>query len=380
MKKVIVLGGGLVGGVMARDIAKDPRLQVTVADRDEALLQRLAARAKVTTVCADLADLARVKELAAGHDLVLGAVPGFLGFGVLRAVIEARHPIVDISFMPENALELDGRARDAGVPAVFDCGVAPGMSNLLVGRAASLLDEVDAALILVGGLPVQRHWPYEYAAVFSPIDVIEEYTRTARYVEHGVLVERPALSDAELVDFPGLGTLEAFNTDGLRSLMYTIKAPNLKEKTLRWPGHIDKMRLLRDTGFFSQDPIDVDGVMVRPLDVTARLMFPLWKLREDQEELTVMRVQVDGRKGQEKRRYTYDLLDRTDPDTGETSMARTTAFPATAVARLMLEGGFSEPGVHAPEALGQDAAIYERIMKELREHKVIFTERVENLA
>ncbi|MBI5477702.1 MAG: saccharopine dehydrogenase NADP-binding domain-containing protein [Deltaproteobacteria bacterium] len=379
MKKVVVLGGGLVGGVMARDIAVDPQLQVTVVDRDEALLARLRERAKVATERADFADLGRVQALVQAHDLVLGAVPGFLGFRVLQAIIQARRPVVDISFMPENALDLDGLARERGVPAVFDCGVAPGMSNVLVGHAATLLEEVDTALILVGGLPMQRHWPYEYAAVFSPLDVIEEYTRPARYVEHGVLVERPALTDPELVEFPGLGSLEAFNTDGLRSLMYTIKAPNLKEKTLRWPGHIDKMRLLHDTGFFSKEPIEVAGATVRPLDVTARLMFPLWQLQEGQEELTVMRVQVDGRAGGKRVRRTWDLLDRTDRVTGEMSMARTTGFPATAMARLMLAGGFARPGVHAPEVLGQDQAIFDHLMRSLRERRVTFTERVEDL-
>ena len=380
MKKVVVLGGGLVGGVMARDLAADAGLKVTVVDRDEALLARLKERIPVATERADFSDLGRVHALAEAHDLVVGAVPGFLGFRVLRTLIQARRPVVDISFMPENALDLDGLARERGVPAVFDCGVAPGMSNVLVGRAATLLEEVETALILVGGLPVQRHWPYEYAAVFSPIDVIEEYTRTARYVEHGVLVERPALSDPELVDFPGLGSLEAFNTDGLRSLAYTIKAPNLKEKTLRWPGHIDKMRLLRDTGFFGKEPIDVGGVKVRPLDVTARLMFPLWKLKEGQEELTVMRVQVEGKAGGKRLRRTWDLLDRTDRTTGEMSMARTTGFPATAMARLLLAGGFSRPGVHAPEVLGQDQAIFDHLMASLRERRVTFTERVEPLA
>jgi len=380
MKKVVVLGGGLVGGVMARDLAADPELKVTVVDRDEAVLARLKERLKVATERADFADLGRVHALAEAHDLVVGAVPGFLGFRVLRAIIQARRPVVDISFMPENALDLDGLARERGVPAVFDCGVAPGMSNVLVGHAETLLDEVDTALILVGGLPVQRHWPYEYAAVFSPIDVLEEYTRPARYVEHGVLVERPALTDPELVDFPGLGTLESFNTDGLRSLMYTIKAPNLKEKTLRWPGHIDKMRLLRDTGFFGKEPVEVGGVKVRPIDLTARIMFPLWKLRDDMEELTVMRVQVDGRVGGRKRRHTYDLLDRTCRETGEMSMARTTGFPATAMARLILAGGLTTPGVHAPEVLGQDRAIYDHLMAALRERQVTFTERVEDVA
>jgi saccharopine dehydrogenase-like NADP-dependent oxidoreductase len=379
MKKVVVLGGGLVGGVIARDIAEDPALKVTVVDRDEQVLARLRQRAKVETRRADLADSAAVTALAAEHDFVIGCAPGFLGLGVLRAVIEAGRDCVDISFMPEDARVLDGRAREKGVTVVVDCGVAPGMSNMLLGHAEAELGALTRGLILVGGLPVQRRWPWEYGAVFSPIDVIEEYTRVARYVEHGQLVEREALTDPELHYFPGLGTLESFNTDGLRSLMDTIKAPDLKEKTMRWPGHIEKIRVLRETGFFSQTPIEVGGVSVRPLDVTAKLLFPMWKLREGEDELTVMRVEAEGLKGQAKVRYTYDLLDRTDPVTHEMSMARTTGFPATAMARLILGGQLKRPGVTPPEMLGRERPIYDAIMAALRQRNVIFTERVEEL-
>jgi saccharopine dehydrogenase-like NADP-dependent oxidoreductase len=379
MKKVIVLGGGLVGGVIARDLADDPTLQVTVVDRDEGVLARLKQRANVATQRADLADPAAVTALAAAHDFVLGCAPGFLGLAVLRAVIEAGRDCVDISFMPEDARELDDLARQRGVTVVVDCGVAPGMSNLLLGHVEAELGALTRGLILVGGLPVQRRWPWEYGAVFSPIDVIEEYTRVARFVEHGVVVEREALSDPELHYFPGLGTLESFNTDGLRSLMDTIKAPDLKEKTMRWPGHIEKIRVLRETGFFRQDPIDVGGVKVRPLDLTAKLLFPMWQLRAGEEELTVMRVEAEGLRAGKKVRYTYDLLDRTDPARGEMSMARTTGFPATAMARLVLGGTVTRPGVHPPEVLGREPPIYDAIMAALRVRRVVFTETIEEL-
>jgi saccharopine dehydrogenase-like NADP-dependent oxidoreductase len=379
MKKVIVLGGGLVGGVIARDIAEDRELAVTVVDRDEEVLAGLKRRAKVATRRADLSDAAAVTALAAEHDLVLGCAPGFLGYRVLRAVIEAGRPCVDISFMPEDARALDALAREKRVTVVVDCGVAPGMSNLLLGHAEAELGGLTRGLILVGGLPVQRRWPWEYGAVFSPIDVIEEYTRTARFVEHGVVVEREALSDPEYHEFPGLGTLESFNTDGLRSLMDTIKAPDLKEKTLRWPGHIEKIRVLRATGFFGQDPIDVGGVKVRPLDVTAKLLFPMWKLHEGEDELTIMRVEADGRRGDTKVRLSYDLLDRTDHARHEQSMSRTTGFPATAMARLVLSGALERPGVHPPEVLGRERWIYDAMMKALRERNVNFIERVEEL-
>ncbi len=247
--KVVVLGAGLVGGPMARDLAADPRFEVTVADRDEQALARLAGP-RLATIRRDLADPNVVTELVRGFDFVVGAVPGFLGFQTLRAVLEAGRHVVDIAFFPEDAMQLDDLARSRGVTAIVDCGVMPGMGGALVARAARRLDEVDSALIQVGGLPEVRQWPWEYRAVFSPIDVIEEYTRPARYRENGELVVAPALANPTLVDFPGVGTLEAFDTDGLRTLLDTIPARNLRERTLRYPGHIEKIRLLRECGFF----------------------------------------------------------------------------------------------------------------------------------
>ena len=210
-------------------------------------------------------------------------------------------------------------------------------------------------LIYVGGLPEVREWPYDYKAVFSPADVIEEYVRPARYVENGRLVVRPALSDAELINFPGVGTLEAFNTDGLRTLTRTIAAPDMKEKTLRYPGHIEKMAVLRETGFFSQEEIEVGGARVRPLDVTAKLLFPKWKMGPADRDITVMKIVVEGRKDGRDRRYTYDLLDRFDETTGVHSMARTTGYTATVAARMLARGlyrrqGRLRPGVDRPPA------------------------------
>ncbi|MGC4113304.1 MAG: saccharopine dehydrogenase C-terminal domain-containing protein [Myxococcales bacterium] len=377
MKKIVVFGGGLVGGVMARDLSSDSNFKVTVVDRDEGVLASLKARMPIETRKADLSDLKAVGELAAAHDFVVGAAPGFMGFRVLKTVLEAGRNCVDISFMPEDATELDKLAKDKGLTAVVDCGVAPGMSNLLTAKIEADFDTMEQGLIMVGGLPVTRRFPWEYAAVFSPIDVIEEYTRIARYKEHGQVVEREALSDPEFVNLPGVGTMESFNTDGLRSLLRTIKCPNLKEKTLRWPGHIEKIRVLRETGFFSQEPIEVGGARIRPIDLTAKLMFPMWKLKENEEELTVMRVEGTGHKNGKKKRIVWDLLDKTNPKTRETSMARTTGFPATSMARYLMAGKLNKPGVHPPEVFGRDQAVINHLMTEQRERGVVYTETVE---
>lgn len=376
--KIVVLGAGLVGGPMAKDLAGDGDHQVMVADINESALAALAAQTPVDTVRADLGDTRALRRVIAAADVVINAVPGFMGFATLQTIIEAGKNVVDIAFFPEDPFALDGLAKKHDVTAVVDCGVAPGMSNMLVAHCHGRLDRTDTARIYVGGLPEIRQWPYEYKAVFSPVDVIEEYVRPAYYVENKALVQRPALSDAEYIDFPGLGTLEAFNTDGLRTLTKTLAIPNMKEKTLRYPGHIEKIAILRESGFFSTDPIDVDGVPVRPLDLTAKLLFPMWQLKPGEVDITVMKIVVEGEKAGERTRITWNLDDRYDPATGVHAMARTTGYTATVVARLIGQGGFTQKGIVAPEHIGADATCMAAILEGLAARGVMYRESVEN--
>ncbi|MDP2363983.1 MAG: saccharopine dehydrogenase C-terminal domain-containing protein, partial [Ignavibacteria bacterium] len=250
---VLVLGCGLVGRPMAIDLANDKSFNVGVADISKKNLDRIPSELPIKKVETDISNPDQLKSLLNDFDIVLNAVPGFMGFNTLKEIIKAKKNVVDIAFFPENPFELDELAKQNDVTAVVDCGVAPGMSNLLCGYVDKILDKTETILIYVGGLPVVREYPYEYKAGFSPIDVIEEYTRPARYIENGKLVIRQALSDPEFINFPEIGTLEAFNSDGLRTLADTLTAPNMKEKTLRYPGHIEKMQVFRESGFFSQD-------------------------------------------------------------------------------------------------------------------------------
>ena len=372
MLHVVVLGAGRVGGAMALDLASEFR--VTVADRSEAALARMAARG-LAVRSADLAASEGVKAAVADADLVVGAVPGFMGFATAQAVLEAGKALVDISFFNEDCFRLDALAQAQGVTAIVDCGIAPGCHNIILGDLARQWDKVTSFECLVGGLPVVRSWPYEYQAGFSPIDVIEEYTRPSRYVKDGRIVTFPALSEPELIEFDGLGTLESFNTDGLRSILHTYpEIPNMKEKTLRYPGHIEKMRMLRESGFFGKDPIQVGGVSVSPLDLTTALLFPLWQMHEGDEDFTVMRVTVAGEAGGQPVRKVFSLLDRYDRTTGTTSMARTTGYTCTAAVRLLASGGFTRKGISPPEFLGQEPGAWDFIRADMAKHNVIFTE------
>lgn len=377
--KIIVLGAGLVGGPLARDLAADPEFQVAAADCDPETLQMLQAWGPIEPVLTDLADPANVSALVRDYELVIDAVPGSMGYQTLEAVIRAGRNVVDIAFFAEDPFGLDELARQHDVTAVMDCGVFPGMGSALIGRVARKLDTVSSVVVYVGGLPEVRRRPWEYRSVFSPRDVIEEYTRPARYVLNGQPVVRPALSEVELLDFEGIGTLEAFNTDGLRTLVQTIGAPNMKEKTLRYPGHAEKMGLLRECGFFSAEEIDVAGQDVRPVDLTAKLLFPMWQAADDEGDLTVMQIRIEGTRNQQRLRYVYDLFDRFDHENQVSSMARTTGYTATMAARLIRDGLYTRKGISPPEYLGQEFGCVDYLLRGLEARGVFYREQVEVL-
>jgi saccharopine dehydrogenase-like NADP-dependent oxidoreductase len=372
MKNVIVIGAGMVGSAMAIDLLKTHK--VTVADYNKSVLEEIKSHhPEIHTLELNVKETSRLAEVISGYDIVISAVPGFLGYETLKTIIERGRNVVDISFFPENALELDTLAKSKNVTAVVDCGVAPGMDNLILGYYNEKLT-IDSFECYVGGLPKLRKWPFNYKAPFSPIDVIEEYTRPARYVENGQTIIKPAMSDLEHMEFLKVGTLEAFNTDGLRSLIYTMgHIPNMIEKTLRYPGHIEKIQALKDTGFLSKEPIIFNDNPVIPFEFTSRILFNEWKLDAGEEELTVMKVRIKGEKDGVKKEIVYDLYDEYDISTGITSMARTTGYTATAVANLILEDKFSGRGVFPPELIGKFEHCFDYIMKYLSERKVKYT-------
>lgn len=378
--RIVVLGCGLVGHAMVADLAAEPRFEVTAVDRDGARLGRVQALPGVRVHTADLSDPRELARAVADADLVVGAVPGFMGYETVRRVIALGKPVVDICFFPEDPFGLDELAREQGVPAFVDCGVAPGCSNLLAGWATTRLDEVERFVCYVGGLPVVRSWPWEYKAPFSPADVLEEYTRPARFVEHGVPVTKPALTDPEPVEIEGVGTLEAFNTDGLRTLLRTLSIPFMVEKTMRYPGYLDKIRLLRDSGFFASDPVRIGDIEVSPLALTSRLLFPLWQLGPDDEDVTVMRVAAEGRRQGMRVRLEWELSDRYDRTTGTASMARTTGYTCTAVVRMWADGHLPQTGVIPLELLGQKPGLAAMLLADLATRNVRFLEREQILS
>jgi saccharopine dehydrogenase-like NADP-dependent oxidoreductase len=367
--KIAVLGSGMVGRTIAIDLAQQH--EVTSFDASEYALEILKSKSNnIKTVRTDLMEHNNYPNLLQDFDLVVTAVPGFMGFNTLKAVIEAGKNVVDISFFPEDALQLDAFAKQKNVTAITDCGVAPGVSNLVIGYYNTIM-QIDSFECYVGGLPKTRKKPFEYKAPFSPIDVIEEYTRPARLKENGQIVVKPAMTEVELMDFEEVGTLECFNTDGLRSILYTMPhVPNLKEKTLRYPGHAELIIALQRSGFFSEETIQYKGAAIKPLDYTSAILLNEWKLGQEEEEFTVMKVIVKGKMNGADKTVEYSMLDRFDTGTKTSSMSRTTGYTCTAAANAFAEGLFAEKGVFPPELVGKHKNVFDYIINYLKERNV----------
>ena len=368
--KIAILGAGMVGSAIAIDLSK--KFDVTSFDINENNFVALQQYPSITCKKADLSLYSGYTGLLADFDLVVSAVPGFMGYKTLEAIIEAEKDVVDISFFPENALDLDEVARQKNVTAIVDCGVAPGMSNLILGYHNAQM-QIDSFDCMVGGLPKKRVTPFEYKAPFSPIDVIEEYTRPARYVENGHIVTKPAMSDTELIDFENVGTLESFNTDGLRSILFTMShIPDMKEKTLRYPGHIDLMKALLKAGFFSQEEIIFKDKKIKPIDFTSALLFNKWKLLPEEEEFTLMKIIIKGKKDGKPLEVSYLLYDEYDAVTKTSSMSRTTGYTCTAAINLLANKLFTEKGVFPPEMVGKDKVCFDFIINYLAERNIFY--------
>ena len=293
-----------------------------------------------------------------------------MGYETLKTVIECGKNIADISFFPEDSLQLNALAKEKNVTVITDIGVAPGISNLFIGRYNEEMT-IHNFEFYVGGLPKIRKKPFEYKAPFSPVDVIEEYTRPARLKENGFIVSKEALTERRFLEFDGVGTLEAFNTDGLRSILFTMPhITNIKEQTLRYPGHIDLIIALKEAGFFSEEKIKIQDTAVSPLQFTSKILFNDWKLGLEEEELTVLRIIIEGEKNGHPIREEFNMLDSYDPVTKISSMSRTTGYTCTAAVHLIAKQLFREKGVFPPELVGKHKPCFDFVMNHLKERNI----------
>jgi saccharopine dehydrogenase-like NADP-dependent oxidoreductase len=378
--RILVVGSGNIGSVAAKDLARSlPSADILVADKNEERARNVAediGTDNVSHVRLDVEDHQELLSTLKDSTLVLGFLPGGFGYRLVEACIDARRDIVDVSFMGENLLKLSHDAAEAGVTIVPDCGLAPGISNLLVGHAAECLDQVTAVHIFVGGLPEKPLPPLGYVVTWSPESLIDEYTRKARIVIGGKETEVEALSGLETIEFPNFGRVEAFYTDGLRTLLHTIHvAEEMWEKTLRYPGHAEKIKVLRDLGFFDKTQVDVEGTSISPRKLTATLLEQ--KLHKPSvKDVVALKVEVSGIKNRDQTTFLYHLLDFYDEKQKITAMARTTAYTASIATQLILEKAIKNKGLVPVEKIGADPETFKKIIGELQKRLVKVTEQI----
>ena len=371
MKKALVLGCGLIGKTVAIDLAQD--FEVTVMDPFAEALASLKDRNDIKKIQKSATDSAALAEASKDADIVCGLLPGQLEGPAQKQMIEAgKRYISPAGFLHQEGL--DAIAKKTGAVAVFDMGVAPGMSNYLVAKGGNMLDELDFGCIYVGGIPEKLDPPFNYRTVFCLEDTMEEYRMPARYVVDDKVVVVPALSGLEDIEIPGVGMLETFFTDGLRSAADNVKGKFVAEKTMRWPGYVDAINILKAAGCFDDEPVTVDGVKVSPFKFATEMLRPKWKLRPENgdRDLTVMRVVAKGPKDGKYVTYTWDLVDKFDDKVMLHSMARTTGYPCAVTARAIVNGIISEPGFHAPEMLATNDEFHKYLMPELAKRDVVF--------
>ena len=350
----------MVGSAMALDLAKNH--DVFLSDNNKKSLAEIQSQNNSIEIQQlDVTNKSALSEWIQPADIVLLAVPGFLGYETLKTIIESGKHVVDISFAPENVLDLNILAKKNNVISIVDAGVAPGIPNYLLGYWNSRM-KIESFEYYVGGLPKNPTPPFYYKAPFSPIDVIEEYTRPARMMIDGKLITRSALSEIETIEFEEVGKLEAFNTDGLRSILSTMNhIPNMKEKTLRYPKHAQLMIDYRKKGLFDKD--NIQG--------TSRQLFEDWKLEENEQEFTIMDIIIEGTTEKIK----YHLYDEFNTTSQTSSMARTTGYTATATINLILEKLWIDSGVFPPEIIGAKEQCMHHILNYLETRNITITKK-----
>jgi lysine 6-dehydrogenase len=256
---------------------------------------------------------------------------------------------------------------------LVDCGVVPGMSNIILGDHMRTMKVTDYK-VFVGGFPKSKKAPLAYKTDFPVLEVLEELSGPGRSVENGKIVQRLALDETMTIDLPKLGTMACLNADGLRTLLHTSvsEVPNMFEKNLRYPEYVDQMRIFDQIGLFSQTPLDVNGVSVKPLDVISAVLTPVWKYEPNEADLTVARIIISGEEDGKPVSYTYDLYDQLDPETGMPSMARTTGFTCAGATRVVLDGGYTQKGIIAPEMFGREKGCRDSVDKYLQDRGVLY--------
>jgi lysine 6-dehydrogenase len=378
----LVLGAGKMGKVLAKDlIESDAACLVTLLDIDLERLRKTAdfiGSDRLLPLQRDIEDQEQRLEVMEGKDVALCALLHEHSLMSLDAAVERGVHYIDL--VGEATLErkeYDGRAREKGISVISGLGVSPGITNVCVGRAVHLLDEALEGLVGVGGVPLEPWPPLNYRVVYAVESLLGLYEREALILKDGKVVKVPALSGVESVEFPGpFSQMEWFYTDGLNSMTYNMqgKIKDLAEKTIRHKGHAEGVKTLKDCGLFSWEPVEVEGQKVIPRKLLERLLDERMKLGEERDA-TLLRISVSGTKDGKPVTHSFEMVDYFDTEKGYSSMGKTTGFPASIGAQMIVSGQITQRGVVFPENVF-DARLFEPFIKSLADRGVVVTHTV----
>jgi lysine 6-dehydrogenase len=357
--KLLVLGAGLQGCACAYDLLQNPAVeQVTLADlRPEKLPKFLSGswEGRLRTIRLDVSDRAAVRVAFAGQAAVMSAIPYYYNGAMAQAAVEGGCHFSDLGGNTEIVLEqkkLHGEAETKGISVIPDCGLAPGMVNILAAEGIRRLDRADKVKIFVGGLPQSPEPPLNYQIVYSLEGALDYYTTPSWVLRGGKPVQVDALSEVESVEFPApLGTLEAFHTGGGISTLpfaYQGKIDVMEYKTLRYPGHAAVVRPIRELGLLANDPIEVKGCKVVPRDVFIAAVSPKLS-KPNGRDLVALQVQVSGTRQGKKQSITFRLIDYYDVKHGISAMMRTTGYSLSITGQMQVDGRVKAKGVRTPD-------------------------------
>ncbi len=385
MGHYLVLGAGKMGAVLAKDlIDSEAKNRVTLIDVEPNRLKKATAfirSKKMIPVRANIEDKKqRQKIFSKGQDVVLSALLHKHSLLVMEAAVQAGMHFVDLAgeFTPERQ-KYDGQAKRKGITLLSGVGVSPGITNVCVGRGVHLLDTTDKALIYVGGIPVRPRPPLKYRIVYAVNSLLGLYQRQVPILRDGRTKTIPPLSGVEPVSFdPPFSEMECFFTDGLNSLLYTMKGKvrkELWEKTIRHQGHSQEIKTLKDCGLFSTRPVRVSGQKVIPREILEVLLDSRINLGKD-KDATLLRVLVSGRKSGKAQTHVFEMVDHYDIQKGYTSMAKTTSFPASIAAQMIVSGDIRRRGCQFPEGVFH-SSLYQPFAGALKKRGILITHKVQ---
>jgi lysine 6-dehydrogenase len=367
---LLVLGAGLQGCACSYDLLQNPAIrQVTLADVRPVKLPKFLEgdwKGRLRTIQLDVTDMPAVGAAFKGQAAVMSAIPYYYNGPMAKAAVEAGCHFSDLGGNTDIVLEqkkLHDKALAKGLSVIPDCGLAPGMVNILAAEGIRRLDHADKVKIFVGGLPQAPEPPLNYQIVYSLEGALDYYTTPSWVLRGGKPVQVDALSEVEPVEFPSpVGTLEAFHTGGGISTLpfaYDGKIDTMEYKTLRYPGHVAIMRPIRELGLLANQPIEVKGAKVSPRDLFIAAVHP--KLfKPEGRDLVALQVQVTGQKQGKPHRVTFRLIDYYDPQHNISAMMRTTGYSLSITGQMQVDGRVKVKGVHTPdEAMPFDAYVNE---------------------